>query len=283
MHWAPALVALPPRAPRLRLEVLGLRRRRGAARSGARGVLGTAGVRRRPGLRPDRNRADRHAESSAARDQGRGRQADRRRRDEDRRRTARSWCAATTSPAATSTRPRRPRAAFQDGWFHTGDIGELDARGPAAHPRPQEGDDRHAGRAERLSGGRRAGAERAARRARVGGRRRRGAGATPSACTRCWSLEPGADVDAIVRAANASSAITRRSAPRSVWPERGAAAHRRHAQAEAARAARLAGRAADVRAARRVGRDARSVASVLAALLAGRGDHRRRRRSTSSA
>ena len=37
--------------------------------------------------------------------------------------------------------------------------------GSAPHPRPQEGDDRHAGRAERLSGGRRARAERAAGRA----------------------------------------------------------------------------------------------------------------------
>ena len=86
MHWVAALVAVPARASGVRSEVLGVRRRRGAARSRARDVLGTSRVRRRPGLRADRNGADRDAEPSAARSQGRGRQTDRRRRDEDRRR-----------------------------------------------------------------------------------------------------------------------------------------------------------------------------------------------------
>ena len=74
------------RAPPVRLQVLGDRRRRGAARSRARGVLGTAGLRRHSGLRPHRDGADRHAESSVPRRRGRRRQADRRRRDQDRRR-----------------------------------------------------------------------------------------------------------------------------------------------------------------------------------------------------
>ena len=79
-----ALVALPRRASALRLEVLVHRLRRGAARSGARSVLAQARLSRRAGLRPHRNRADRHAESSVRASQRHGRHADRRRRGEDR-------------------------------------------------------------------------------------------------------------------------------------------------------------------------------------------------------
>ena len=66
-------------------------------------------------------------------------------------------------------------AAFEDGWLHTGDIGEVDADRPAVRQGPEEGDDRHAGGAERLSRGRRARARRSARRRRLR-RRRDGAG-----------------------------------------------------------------------------------------------------------
>ena len=86
MHWATRWWRYRARAPAVRLQVLGVRRRRRAARSGARSVLGPAGLRRHPGLRPDRDGADRHAESSVPADARRGRQADRRRRSQDRRR-----------------------------------------------------------------------------------------------------------------------------------------------------------------------------------------------------
>ena len=52
-----AVVALPPDPPDVRVQVLGDGRRRGAARSGARGVLGPPRVPRRPGLRADRDGA----------------------------------------------------------------------------------------------------------------------------------------------------------------------------------------------------------------------------------
>ena len=53
--------------------------------AGPRGVLAAAGLRRDPGIRAHRDRADRHAEPSVQDQQGIGRHADRRRRGEDRR------------------------------------------------------------------------------------------------------------------------------------------------------------------------------------------------------
>ena len=94
----------------VRLEVLGVRRRRGAARRRARGVLGRARVRRHSGLRPHRDRADRHAESSVRHEEGIGRQGDRRRRGEDRRRRRDPRARRERHDAATSTPPRKPRA-----------------------------------------------------------------------------------------------------------------------------------------------------------------------------
>ena len=66
-HWSLALVALSRGASAVRLEVLVHRLRRGAARAGARSVLAQARLPGRAGLRPDRNRADRHAEPSVPR------------------------------------------------------------------------------------------------------------------------------------------------------------------------------------------------------------------------
>ena len=91
-----ALVALSPRAPGARPEVLGVRRRRGAAAARPRGVLAAPGLRRHPGLRPDRDGADRHAQSPVQDEQGIGRHADRRRRGAASPTTARSSCAART-------------------------------------------------------------------------------------------------------------------------------------------------------------------------------------------
>ena len=120
------LVALPPRALGARAEVLGVRRRRGAAAARPRGVLAPHGVRGDPGLRPDRDGADRHAEPSVQDEQGVGRDADRRRRGPHRRRrrdpgarrerhervlTKRHGARSPTSPGRQSPGRRRRVAA----------------------------------------------------------------------------------------------------------------------------------------------------------------------------
>ncbi len=220
MHWVAALVALPARPSGVRLKFWAMVVGAAPLDPDARSVLGAARLRRRAGLRADRNRADRHAESSAPRRQGRGRQADRRRRGEDRRRRR--------DPGAR--RQRHARLLQRAG----GDAGRVPGRlvphrrhrrarrqGSAPHPRPQEGDDRHAGGTERLSGGRRAGAQRAAGRQGFGGRRRGAAGIDGRARPRHprrWSRRRIVDDDRPA-ARTLSSPITRRSARRPSGPE----------------------------------------------------------------
>ena len=233
------------RPPDVRLEVLGVRRRRRAARSRARGVLGRAGVCRHPGLRPHGNRADRHAESSVRHQTRIGRQGDRRRRGEDR--------AGRRNPRARRERHDRilqraagAAAAFEDGWFHTGDVGEIGADGQLfirgrkkemivtpeglnVFPEDVERVLNHLPgvRDSAVVGARRNGTGAGARRARPRSgrrpRRRRAAGQ------------------------RAGSPTIRRSGAALVWPERGAAADRRHAQAQARGDSRMGRRAADRR------------------------------------
>ena len=104
-----------------------------------------------------------------------------------------------------------------------------DRRGrPALHPRPQEGNDRHARGAERLPRGRRAGAERDSRRARFGGRRRADRIAK-SACTPCWCSTRASTPTRSCARRTRSSTIIRRSAARSSGPSRSCRAPRARA------------------------------------------------------
>ena len=179
----PALVALPAHPPAVRLQVLGLRRRRRAARPRARGVLVAAGLSRRPGLRAHGDGAHRDPQPPVPHAAGHGRPADRGRRREAR--------PGRRDPGAREQRDRRllqrrgrdrrglrRRLVPDRGHRRLGRGREPDGQGP------QEGGDRHPRGAERVSAGRRAGAGRRARRAgvrrgrhRAGGPRARARGA----------------------------------------------------------------------------------------------------------
>ena len=111
--------------------------------------------------------------------------------------------------------PEETRASFEDGWFHTGDIGELDAQGQL-HIRGRkkemivtpEGLNVFPEDVERVLN-EQPGVVRIGGRRRAGRRDRR-----RSACRRCVVASPGTDLDAVVREANARArAIIRRSAP----------------------------------------------------------------------
>ena len=207
------------RPPAVRLEVLGVRRRRGAARGRARGVLGRARLRRDPGLRPDRDRADRHAEPSVRHQARIGRQGHRRRRGEDRAGRRDPRARRERDDAATSTRPRRPRARSRTAGStpatsaRSATDGQLFIRGRKKEMIvTPEGLNVFPEDVERVLTGCPACATR-----RWSAR----GSAARSACTRCSCSTPGADPDAIVRAGErASSPITRRSAARWSGPSR---------------------------------------------------------------
>ena len=145
------------------------------------------------------------------------------------------------------------RTAFEDGWLHTGDIGGVDADGRLVHPRPQEGNDRHARRAQRVSGRCGKGAPDNRRRPRCCSGRpcfeRRGAGPRGAA------PRP----DDLARGRRPSGQRTARRSPEG--PQcigvagGGASPHRGHAQAATPRAQDVGGRGRGVGAAagRRLG------------------------------
>ena len=158
------------------------------------------------------------AQSSVQYEERIGRQADRRRRSENRGGRRDSRPRRERHAAAISTPSEETARAFEDGWFHTGDIGDKTKSGQIYIRGRKEGNDRHARRVERLPRGRRARAESHTGRARLGGRRC----ADPdrrSACTLSLVLDPGVVVDDVIRVVNAELEDHQKVRRALVWPE----------------------------------------------------------------
>ena len=115
--------------------------------------------------------------------------------------------------------PEETRAAFQDGWFHTGDIGEIDAQGQL-HIRGRkkemivtpEGLNVFPEDVERALN-----AQPGVKDSAVVGAS--APGSTAERVHAVLVVEPGADVDAIVRAANATLADHQKIRAAAVWPQ----------------------------------------------------------------
>ena len=132
--------------------------------------------------------------------------------------------------------PEATAASFTAGFWHSGDLGSVDAAGLRAHRRPQEG---HA-QPRRLQGLFGRGRERAdglARHRRGGGRSACPARCSASACTRCCTRPaPRHRRRRAARATAPSGSPTTRCPKRFIWSARAAAAQRQRQGDEAAAA-----------------------------------------------
>ena len=212
---------------------------------GARGVLGTPRVPRRPGLRPDRDGAHRHAEPPAQ-DAPRHRSASRSHGVEVK--IAEDGEILVRGDNVTKGYFGAPeatrRGASPDGWLHTGDIGGTDEQGriyikgrkkemivtPEGLNVFPEDVERALTRNRRRHGTRRSSA---------------GPGTARSASTRWSSLDdPAIDLDAVVQRRQRDAGRSPEDPQRLALAGRRAAAHRGHAQAETARGEALGRRRA---------------------------------------